>query len=200
MQISQKKQRRGEQTKRQMIDVTKSLLARFDYQSITLEQVASEVGVAKSSVLWHFGSKAGLLTEAIFDLFAEIDEQLVKVKSDLETLPERLDFLIGSVGEYFEASPEAKGIVITLLFDSRLPPEIHEGIRRQWDEHVQQILEFLRVGDDSVGEIRATAVMAYMHGMYLNWHLNGCPPGMKKYLVDGFHALVGSVEPSSPAE
>jgi AcrR family transcriptional regulator len=175
-----------------MIDVTKSLLANFDYQSITLDQIASKVGVAKSSILWHFGSKEGLLTEAVFDLLTEIDEKLVLAKSDLETLPERLEFLVGSVGEYFEANPQAKGTVVTLLFDSRLPPEIHEGIRRQWDQHTQQIQDFLCVGDDSVSEVRARAVMGLMHGMYLNWHLNGCPPGMKEYLVESLHGLVGN--------
>lgn len=196
MQNSNKKQRRGEQTKRQMIDITKSLLTGFDYQSITLDQIASEVGVAKSSILWHFGSKEGLLTEAVFDLFAEIDEKLEQVKSDLATLPERLEFLIGSVGDYFEANPDAKGVVIALLFDSRLPPEIHERIRQQWDQHIQRILDFLRVGDNSVSELHAKAVMAFMHGMYLNWHLNGCPPGMKEYLLGAYHALVGTTEPS----
>lgn len=189
MQIPQKKQRRGEHTKRQMIDVTKSLLAKFDYQSITLDQISSEVGVAKSSILWHFGSKEGLLTEAVFDLFAEIDEKLVLADCDLETLPERLEFLIGSVGEYFEANPEAKGIVITLLFNNRIPAEIRDGIREQWRQHIQQIQDFLSVGEDSMSEKHATSILAFLQGMYLHWHLNGCPPGMKEYLVESFQAL-----------
>ncbi|MFT6050888.1 MAG: AcrR family transcriptional regulator [Halioglobus sp.] len=189
MNEQRKKQRRGEQTKRQMIDVTKSLLAKFDYQSITLEQIASKVGVSKSSILWHFGSKEGLLTEAVFDLFAEIDEKLMMATSDLETLPERLEFLLGSVGEYFETNPEAKGIVITLLFNSQIPSEIRDRIREQWRQHIQQIQDFLTVGEDSVSEKHAISVLAFMQGMYLHWHLDGCPPDTKAYLVESFQAL-----------
>lgn len=46
-----KTQRRGEETKCRLIQATKSLLVEYDYQSLTLDQIASAVGVAKSSIL-----------------------------------------------------------------------------------------------------------------------------------------------------
>ncbi|MCP4303156.1 MAG: TetR/AcrR family transcriptional regulator, partial [Gammaproteobacteria bacterium] len=49
---SRRKQRRGSETRRRLLQSTKSLLADHDYQSITLDQVADTVGVAKSSILW----------------------------------------------------------------------------------------------------------------------------------------------------
>ena len=184
-----KKQRRGDLTKRHLIDATKQLLAKYDYQSITLDQVSQAVGVAKSSILWHFGSKEGLLTEAVFDLFEEIDEKISLVKGDLATLSERVEYLLGTVGDYFEANPEAKGVVMTLLFNSRIPPEIHERIRKQWNQHLREIKDFLTGNDRTVSDDEAATIMALMHGVYLQWHLNGCPPGMRYQLLDAFQAL-----------
>ena len=61
-------QKRGDETKQRLIAATKDLLSEFDYQTVTLDQISEAVGVAKSSILWHFGSKDALLTESVFDL------------------------------------------------------------------------------------------------------------------------------------
>ncbi len=90
-------QRRGEETKRQLIQATKGLLAEYDYQSLTLDQIASAVGVAKSSILWHFGSKETLLTEAVLDLFEEINEKFGLEKANLATVDERSRYMLEAI-------------------------------------------------------------------------------------------------------
>lgn len=184
-----KPQRRGELTKKRLIAATKGLLGASDYQSVTLDQIANEVGVAKSSIIWHFGDKETLLTEAVFELFEEIDEQITLAKPDLPTLAQRQRFLLSAVARYFVANPQAKGITITLLFDRRVPARIHERIREQWRHHVREILEYLSTDAEPVSQAATAALMAFLHGFYLQWHLQGCPPDLEQNLLAAWDAL-----------
>lgn len=170
-----RKQRRGEKTRHQLLQATKSLLADYDYQSITLDQVADTVGVAKSSILWHFGSKEGLLTEAVFELFEEIDQAINLEKHALSTLDERMAYLLEMVAEYFTNHPQAKGIALSLVFNGQTPQSIQDRIREQWQEHIDEIVEFLSTDDERIDRKDGAAIMAMIHGCYLQWYLAGKP-------------------------
>lgn len=170
-----KRQRRGDETRRRLIDATKRLLAEFDFQTVTLDQVAASVGVAKSSILWHFGSKEALLTEAVFDLFEEIDSKLKLEKSNLETVEERVRYLGTAVAEYFVANPTAKGVIISLIFNQRVNGEIRARINEQWEQHIAEIREFVSGDDHAISHDCAAAMLALMHGAYIQWFLRGSP-------------------------
>ena len=172
---SPKKQRRGDETRRRLIDATKGLLAEFDFETVTLDQIASRVGVAKSSILWHFGSKEALLTEAVFDLFEEIDSKLKLEKSNLETVEERVRYLFTAVADYFVANPSAKGVIISLIFNQRVNGEIRARINEQWEQHIAEIQEFVSGDDYTISHDCAAAMLAMMHGAYIQWFLRGCP-------------------------
>ena len=184
-----KTQRRGEITKRQLVDSTKRLLTEYDYQTVTLDKISSEVGVAKSSILWHFGSKERLLTEAVYSVFEEVHEKINLAKRDLPTLAERIDYLLGKVADYYIASRGAKGVAITLVFNSRIPPEIPESIRGHWRQHLVEITAFLAGDDGSLSTAGVAGLLALMHGVYIQWYLDGCPDGLHGRLLDAFHGL-----------
>ncbi len=192
-----KSQRRGEITRQHLIRETKRLLAGTDFHSVTLDQVAEAAGIAKSSILWHFGSKEALLTEAVFDLFEEVDEKITLEKSSLPTLAGRLAYMLETVGEYFESNPEAKGIVVTLLFNNSTPGEIRDRVREHWDQHLEEIREFLSGSDARITRAAASAIMATMHGVYIQWYLQGCEPGIKQQLIDAFDAVTALQGPVS---
>ncbi len=183
---SPRKQRRGSETRRRLLQSTKSLLADHDYQSITLDQVADTVGVAKSSILWHFGSKEGLLTEAVFELFEEIDQAINPEKDTLATLDERLAYMLDTVADYFTNHPQAKGIALSLVFNSQTPKSIQERIREQWQEHIDEIVAFLSSDDEHVERSDAAAIMALMHGCYLQWYLEGRPNDLRNRMLDTY--------------
>lgn len=178
-----RKQRRGVETRSQLLQATKALLADHDYQSITLDQVAETVGVAKSSVLWHFGSKEGLLTEAVFELFEEIDQAINLEKHSLQTLDERFMYMLEMVADYFTHHPQAKGIALSLVFNNRTPKSIQERIREQWQEHIDEIVAFLSSDDERIERSDAAAIMAMMHGCYLQWYLEGKPDGLRDRML-----------------
>lgn len=152
-------------------------MATHDYRWVTLDRVATHVGVAKSSILWHFGTKEALLTEAVFDLFNEIDAAVEPDLARITTLEERKRILLETIGRFFEENPETKGVVISLMFDSTAPKEIRMAIREQWLGHTKTIAKLLSGDDATVSLDAAATIMAIVHGCYLQWHLNGQPPG-----------------------
>ena len=186
---SPRKQRRGDETRRRLIDATKRLLAEFDFQTVTLEQISSRVGVAKSSILWHFGSKEALLTEAVFDLFEEIDSKLKLEKSNLETVEERVRYLGTAVAEYFVANPTAKGVIIALIFNQQVNGEIRARINEQWEQHIAEIRDFVSGDDHAISHDCAAAMLALMHGAYIQWFLRGCPDDFASELPSLTEAL-----------
>ncbi len=188
-QLSARKQRRGLETRRQLIESTKSLLAGRDYQSVTLDQISKEVGVAKSSILWHFGSKEALLTEAVYDLFDEIDRAISLEKQNLPSIDDRIEHLLSAIGAYHTDNPGAKGIVLSLMFSNKSPDAIRTRIREQWQDHISKIREFLSGDDALVGDDYAAAILALVHGNYLQWFLDGNPDDLAKRLLATHRAL-----------
>lgn len=71
--------RRAEQartTRRRIVDVAMGLFVRQGYAATTLEQIASQAGVAVQTVYFHFGNKRTILKEAV-DVAAVGDDEPV---------------------------------------------------------------------------------------------------------------------------
>lgn len=189
MNTATKKHRRGEETKKRLIQSTKLLLNDYDYKNITLDQISKDVNVSKSSIVWHFGSKEGLLVEAVFDLFEEIDNRFSKMGNAPNTLRERILFLLNVVGNYFETNPMAKGIAISLLLNNQVPTEIHERISQQWSAHTQEIIRFLQIDDSDEGLNAARGIISFIHGFYLQWFSQKCQGNMAEQMINAFDAM-----------
>ncbi len=168
-------QQRGVDTKRRLVEATKKLLGELDFRSITLDQIAENVGVAKSSILWHFGSKDALLTESVFDLFEEVDSRLKLEKSSLESFEERVEYLFSAVAKYFVENPTAKAVVIALIVNGQVSREIKDRIHEQWEQHIGEVQEFLSDDEFTISRDCAASMLALMHGGYLQWLLQGRP-------------------------
>lgn len=85
---------RGEQRRRQILDVALRLFAERGFSNVSVAEVASEVGITTAGLLHHFGTKNALLTAVLQEREArnqEIDERLGSEGNDwLETFVARL--------------------------------------------------------------------------------------------------------------
>ena len=61
-----KRRAASEDTKRQLLDAARALLASEDFSRFSLESVARRAGVSRLTIYYQFGSKRGLL-EALYD-------------------------------------------------------------------------------------------------------------------------------------
>ncbi len=168
------KNRRGLETRQRVIALTKGLIAEHGYAEVTLDQISAAAGVAKSSLLWHFGSKEMLLAEAATSLFQEIESDLAPGMVPLdEAPPQRLDRLFAMVADYFTRNPEAKGVVLGLLFSGSVPPSVREQIRSAWDGHVRALVDGLSTPQRPLPPEMARTLVAIFHGCYCYWYASG---------------------------
>src|SRR5512132_2747811 len=66
------RQERGVRTEETILEATLRLLSTRGVHGTSLDLLADEVGVAKSSILWHFGSKEELLLRVAERVFEEV--------------------------------------------------------------------------------------------------------------------------------
>lgn len=64
----------GEETKAAIREVALMEFATRGYDSVPLEHIAAEVGITRSAILHHFGSKADLLRELVDPFESALDE------------------------------------------------------------------------------------------------------------------------------
>jgi len=64
----------GEETKAAIREVALAEFATRGYDSVPLEQIAAEVGITRSAILHHFGSKADLLRELVEPFESALDD------------------------------------------------------------------------------------------------------------------------------
>ncbi len=183
------RQRRGKKTKRDLLEATKKLFVENDYHSITLDQVAKAVGVSKPTILWHFESKEGLLVAAILDMFEDFENAIVVEKSALPTLGERIMRILDAVADYYEDNPQAKGVVLSLIFNKQAP----ESVRHRITDHLlsdrRRLVEFLSSDDEPITENQAAAIAGMIHGCYIQWYTDGCPDDLRQRLHDTYSAF-----------
>ncbi|MBP0632598.1 TetR/AcrR family transcriptional regulator [Cupriavidus sp. AcVe19-1a] len=177
------KYRRGLETRQRVIDLTKALIAEHGYGEVTLDQVSAHAGVAKSSLLWHFGSKEMLLAEAAISLFQEIEVQFDPADLQGLTVSQRVDELFERVADYFARNPETKGIVLALLFSGNAPQSVREHIREGWNGHVRVLAEALGTPERPLPPETARALLAVFHGCYCHWYANGRQEDIRSYLA-----------------
>lgn len=94
---------RGQNTRRRIQEAARKQIAERGVAGFTLEAVARDVGVTKQAVLYHFGSRGGLVAEAFLDLLADESGALVEAVGDAEPGPEAIrSFLRGAVAWHLE--------------------------------------------------------------------------------------------------
>jgi AcrR family transcriptional regulator len=175
--------RRGAQTRKRVIEITRGLIGDFGYTAVTLDQISAAAGVAKSSLLWHFGSKEMLLAEAAISLFQQVEHELNPENLAGLTPVERVNKLFDKVAEYFTQDPHAKGVVLALLFSDMLPEAVRDHIRDGWNGHVRAMVAAGGGSPPALSPGMARVLLAVFHGCYCHWYANGRTEPISEYLA-----------------
>lgn len=102
-------------TKQKIIDVSIDLFSKKGYDSVSLRQIAEEVGIKKSSIYSHFPSKEAILME-IFNYFTNLFEHDALLNDKELVLDENNEILLESPKLFYHKGSEA---IRTLLLEER---------------------------------------------------------------------------------
>src|SRR5215467_2354481 len=125
------RQRRGVRTEEAILQATLRLLAARGVHGTSLDVLAETVGVAKSSILWHFGSKEELLLRVAERVFEEISRGPARDILALPTFDERGEATWRFYAETVRRRPELRRVVLYLIFETAEGrPELRARLRQ----------------------------------------------------------------------
>src|SRR5215475_1268687 len=189
------RQERGVRTEEAILQATMRLLASRGIQGTSLDLLAEEVGVAKSSILWHFGSKEELLLRVAERVYDEVARGPVQKILALPTFEERAEASWRFFSETLRQKPELRRVMLYLIFESvegrpelraRLQ-QLYRGIRDMYETGLRGV-----VPDEGQRRRLAVISVASLDGLFLQWLLE--PEAIDlEALHDELRALRGAV-------
>ena len=169
------RQQRGVRTEGAILQATLRLLATRGIKGTSLDLLAEEVGVAKSSILWHFGSKEELLLRVAEHVLDEVARGPVARILALPTLDARAEATWRFFSETLRERPELRRLVLYLIFESaegrpelraRLQ-QLYRGIRGLYEAGLRTV-----VRDPERRRRLAIISIATFDGLFLQWLLD----------------------------
>src|SRR5690242_2390068 len=169
------RQRRGVRTEEAILQATLRLLAARGVHGTSLDLLAEDVGVAKSSILWHFGSKEELLLRVAERVFEEVSRGPARDILALPTLDERSEAMWRFYAETVRRRPELRRLVLYLIFETAEGrPELRARLRQLYRGLRDLFAEGLRgvVADGAQRRRLAAVSVAALDGLFLQWLLD----------------------------
>ncbi len=182
--------KRGERTRNHILEVTRKLFARPGFRGVTLDQIAEETGTAKSSILWHFGTKEHLLLEVLDGIMRDLETSYRHSYPDNLPLTQKMRLLIEDYVGLMEQYPELGTVFFGMLFDAELINTIRDRAKQMYREYRALIIHHLTDSGVPVTEPLAAAVAALFDGVFIQWYLD--PQGIDMRKV--FESVVNGLE------
>jgi len=166
---------RGKKSRRSIIESTRQLLAETDLSSLNLDDIAKKSNIAKSSVLWHFGSKNGLLLAVVEDIFNGIEHRLSELSSayDSNKNPDQLVLKLAvTLAHEMQKTPEANALLIAFIVNKTSDQSIIKQVRIIYRSHRKTISDIITTNMTGNAKPLAATILAIIDGIYLQWYLD----------------------------
>jgi AcrR family transcriptional regulator len=161
-------------TEEAILQATLKLLSTRGIHGMSLDLLSDEVGVAKSSILWHFGSKEELLLRVAERVLEDVARGPAQEMLALPTLAERGDAAWRFFGETLRQRPELRRLVLWLIFECvEERPEMRTRLRQLYRSIREMFESGLREVVPDAAQRRRLAIItvATFDGIFLQWLL-----------------------------
>ncbi len=132
-------------TKHRVIEIASVGFAETGFAGTSLDELARRLDVTKQTILYHFGSKEGLLTAVITQAAADLQSELNAAVHKSEPGWDRVESIVRAAFAIALRRPELLGLLREV---SRLGPPRSDAVTDVLEPLVAQALEFLERGMD----------------------------------------------------
>lgn len=127
-----------------ILDEASHLFGDRGYGSTSIDAIAYRVGIRKSSLLYHFPSKANLREEVIRRLIVRWKEVIPRLLTAGSSGEDRFAVTIGAVMEYFIADPMRARLCVREAMEH--PETLHTLVREHLRPYLGLITDYIRWG------------------------------------------------------
>jgi TetR/AcrR family acrAB operon transcriptional repressor len=180
--VVRKTKAEAEVTRQTLLRAALRVFSRRGYVAARLEEIASEAGVTRGAIYWHFASKADLYTALIADASARLDQVIAGALAEgggsfLESTRRVMIRMLA----YLEEDETYRATQSLLVLTVGAEGESDPGRSQQVSEAQvkgRELAEIMRAGmaagqfrADLIPEEAARAMLAYLNGLMLQWLL-----------------------------
>lgn len=162
-------------TEEAILEATMRLLATRGIHGTSLDALAEEVGVSKSSILWHFGSKEELLLRVAERVFEAVASGPVRTIQQLPGLEQRAEATWRLFRDTVRRQPEFRRVMLWLILESAdARPELRARLQQLY-RNMRELYErglAPVVADPAQRAHLATASIAMLDGLFIQWLLD----------------------------
>lgn len=166
--------RRGSDRREELIAVATRLIARNGSRGTTLADIAHEAGVSQAAVVYHFGTKDGLLNAILDARDAFEDGQIWRLGPDPGM---RIFGIIADIVASWADNPDLVGLLGVLIAenvgdDDTLRPRLAANYRLTVDRLAATLASAQKRGEmrtDVDTHAKAIEILAYLSGLELAW-------------------------------
>lgn len=155
---------RGERSRRNILETTRRLIAQHGSNNVTLDQVANACNIAKSSILWHFGSKEALFLEVVDTVYHRFAEAVVSKFASGLTTSEKVTHLLKDYCALSLDRPEIPYIFFSFAFSSKQQEKIKRKIDDIYDWNRKAYMQHL-----AISETLAAILLGMLNGAVIQW-------------------------------
>jgi AcrR family transcriptional regulator len=189
----------------QLLAAARRLLEDKGYAHITARDLVAASDTNLAPIGYHFGSKAGLLNEAIGQAFAEWVEQLTEIamRARVDT---PMDRAVAGWSAFLDRLDEKRALLLSFMeafAQADRTPELREQFARLYQETRARIAEVgveslpgAHSPDDPRVQAVASFVIAACDGMAMQWLLDPERAPSSHHRVAGLRLLLEPVEPA----
>jgi len=161
----------GQQTAERILETTARLLADREPDTVSLDRISAEVGIAKTSILWHFGSKKDLFLAVVDRIFDDFLKGFIAHHPDVGDVGLELRQFLRAYALFLEEQPQINTVLMTLLFDRKLGPDVRARIAQMYRMFRQLVTDHYTLDGQPITEA-AAGIVAFVDGVFLQWYID----------------------------
>jgi AcrR family transcriptional regulator len=175
-----KKEHQSEKSRAAILNAAMELISRHGFNGTTVDKVATEAGLSKGSIFWHFASKENLFLAVIETIRTGLLHGIMKGQDEGLSARQRLELLLDNYAGLIQTDC-SRCIDLTVLIIEMVEttPDLAERLREFFDELAEMLTSMLEEGTKS-GEIEksldsqmtAYAIVGNLQGMTVQYYLN----------------------------
>ena len=186
--------RHGAETRERILEAAQLLIADRGYAGASVGAICKQSGVVRTSLYYHFGSKAGLLAAVANRVFEAWDERIRNAALASVDPLERLEGLLEGMREMVVREPAFAQLLFGVALEGKsIPPEVGETMLRKRESLQRMIIEDF---EDSLGvrlpdlDVVARIIVALNHDAALMHRFDPDGPEVDRIFDEMRRAIV----------
>jgi AcrR family transcriptional regulator len=178
--LKTKKAHQSEKSRAAILTATMDLISKHGFNGTTVDKIASEAGLSKGSIFWHFANKENLFLAVIESIRDALVEGVLIGQQDDLPCRHRLTLLLDNYTRLIETDC-SRCIDLTVLIIEMVEtnPHLAERLRDLFAELTDVLAAVLERGKDDGdisesldSQMTAYAIVGNLQGMTVQYYLN----------------------------